>query len=340
MKTMLITGGCGFIGINAADHFINEGYKIILFDNFSRAKIEHNVNWLKKKHGKKFEVIKGDVVYDVKKLNEISERADVILHLAAQVAVTTSITDPLTDINTNVMGTYNVLEAARRSEREPIVIYSSTNKVYGGLEQFKVVEGEKKYEFEDIDGVTENVNLDFHSPYGCSKGAADQYVRDYARVYGLKTVVFRQSCVYGENQYGVEDQGWIAWFIIASLLGKTITVYGNGKQVRDILFVDDLVMAYDKAIKNINKVKGEIFNIGGGKENALSLLEFIEILNKLLGKKIEYAFSDWRQGDQPIFISDNTKIIKSLNWNIKIGYNEGIKRIFNWAKNNFALIKN
>ncbi|MFA6322228.1 MAG: GDP-mannose 4,6-dehydratase [Candidatus Buchananbacteria bacterium] len=339
MKKILITGGAGFIGINAAEHFINKGFFVKIFDNFSRDLVEENIKWLKSNYEGKFEVIKADVTTDIDTLQKTVNESDLVIHLAAQVAVTTSIQDPKSDLNTNAIGTFNVLEAIRKSPNQPSLLYSSTNKVYGALESLEVNEEEKRYEFQNKQGVSEEQNLDFHSPYGCSKGAADQYVRDYHRIYGLKTVVFRQSCIYGPHQFGIEDQGWVAWFIIACLLNKDITIYGNGKQVRDILFVKDLVNAYDLALESIEKTQGKIFNIGGGYVNSLSLLEFIKNLEKLMGKKINFSFSDWRPGDQPIFISDNSYADKVFGWQPKISKDAGINEIYEWLKDNIDLIK-
>ncbi len=337
MKKILITGGAGFIGINASKYFIEQGWFVIIFDNFSRALVEENIKWLKNNHADKFRIVKGDVVTDLKELAECVNEADLVLHLAAQVAVTTSITDPYNDLKTNVIGTFNVLESIRKSNNKPPLIYSSTNKVYGDLSHIDIIENETRYDFKNLKGITENINLDFHSPYGCSKGAADQYARDYSRIYGLKTVVLRQSCIYGEHQFGVEDQGWVAWFIIACLQNKKITIYGNGKQVRDILYVGDLVRAYDLVYKNIAATSGKIYNVGGGYDNSLSLLEFINLLPSLANTKIDYSFSDWRPGDQPIFISDSSKINTDIGWQPAINKNDGLKKIAAWLKENISL---
>ena len=264
----------------------------------------------------------------------------ILLHLAAQVAVTTSVTDPRNDFEINALGTFNVLEAIRNSGQDPICIFSSTNKVYGNLDDLDIIEGEKAYSFRgDIAGVTEDQLLDFHSPYGCSKGAADQYVRDYSRMYGLRTVVMRQSCIYGLRQFGIEDQGWVAWFIIAILLGKQLTIYGNGKQVRDILFVDDLLDSYDQAIKNIDTAAGKIYNVGGGPENQISLLQFLDLLGELIGKKIPHAYSTTRPGDQPIYVSDITRAGKELGWKPQTNYKDGIKKLYDWVVENKQTIE-
>jgi len=339
MKKILITGGAGFIGINAAEHFIKKGWFVYIFDNFSRDLVQENINWLNNLYHGKFELIKGDVLTDQKKLLKLVEKVNLVIHLAAQVAVTSSVEDPNFDLKNNLIGTFNVLETIRSSKNKPPIIFSSTNKVYGNLEQLKIVEKKQRYDFKDKHGVSENTNLDFHSPYGCSKGAADQYVRDYNRIYGLKTVVLRQSCIYGPHQFGVEDQGWVAWFTIATLLNKKITIYGNGKQVRDILYVDDLIRAYDLIFKNINKTAGKIYNVGGGYNNSLSLLEFMDCLEKNLNKKIKFSFADWRPGDQPIFISDNASLIKDTGWQPTTNKEQGIRKITEWIKDNINLIR-
>jgi CDP-paratose 2-epimerase len=221
---------------------------------------------------------------------------------------------------------------------DPVLIYSSTNKVYGGMEDIRVRERGGRYEYANLPrGIAEDRLLDFHSPYGCSKGAADQYVRDYHRIYGLRTVVFRQSCIYGYRQFGVEDQGWVAWFTIAAALGRPITIYGDGKQVRDVLFVDDLVMAFERAIKSIDKAVGGVYNIGGGPSQCLSLLELLRLLERMFGRKIERSFSDWRPGDQPVFVCDITKARRELGWRPTIGVEEGVRRLHQWVTSNQEL---
>ncbi|MEM4230366.1 MAG: GDP-mannose 4,6-dehydratase [Candidatus Pacearchaeota archaeon] len=336
-KNVLVIGGAGFIGINSAAYFLKKNDKVVIFDNFSREGSKKNIAWLKKEfRGKGLNIVEGDIRYDVKKLKKFIKETDLILHLAAQVAVTTSVENPREDFEINALGTFNVLETVRKSGNNPVLIYSSTNKVYGGLEDLKIVEGKTRYFFKNLpNGVSEERGLDFHSPYGCSKGIADQYVRDYARIYGLNTIVFRQSCIYGPHQFGVEDQGWVAWFIIALLKGKKITIYGDGKQVRDLLYVDDLVKAYDLAAKNIKKTKGQIYNIGGGTENTISIwFDFKPILEKLFRRKIEPEFSDWRPGDQPIYVSNIKKAKRDFGWEPKIRVEEGIRKLFDWASSN------
>lgn len=337
---ILITGGAGFIGCNAAARYIKRGDEVVVLDNLSRRGTHLNLQWLKTLG--KFEFVEGDI-RDYGLLKGVCSREkgiNAILHLAAQVAVTTSVTDPRNDFEVNALGTFNVLEAIRESGVSPAVIFSSTNKVYGNLEDMPVREGESRYQFEgEKRAVSEDQPLDFHSPYGCSKGAADQYVRDYARIYGLKTVVMRQSCIYGPRQFGIEDQGWVAWFIIAALTGKKITVYGDGKQVRDILYMDDLLDSFDAAIGNIDRCAGEVFNVGGGPDNSISLLEFLGLLEEFFGRKIDYTFSDWRPGDQKIYVSDIGKAGRRLSWNPRVSNREGIKRLYDWVAENRQEIK-
>ncbi|MDO9464784.1 MAG: SDR family NAD(P)-dependent oxidoreductase [bacterium] len=337
---ILITGGCGFIGCNAAKRFIDKGYEVAVLDNLSRKGSKENLEWLKQQG--KFEFIDCDIrnYAKVKKVFADRNSIDVVLHLAAQVAVTTSVLNPREDFQINVLGTFNLLEAIRENKLNPIFIYASTNKVYGGMTDIKVIERNGRYEYESLpEGISEERILDFHSPYGCSKGAADQYVRDYSRIYGLRTVVMRQSCIYGYRQFGVEDQGWVAWFTIAASLDKPITIYGDGKQVRDVLFIDDLVDAYEKAIENIETVSGKIYNIGGGPNNKMSLLELISFLEKFLNKKIEYSFSNWRPADQHVFVCSVEKAGKELSWQPKTGVETGVKKLSDWVRKNRSLFR-
>ncbi len=338
----LITGGAGFIGSNTAYAFLKKGADVIIFDNFSRNGSNSNTEWLQSQYKGHVTVVNGDIVKDYSLLVKLIKKVDVVFHFAAQVAVTTSVIDPRRDFEINALGTFNMLEAVRKAGNNPIFIYTSTNKVYGELEDMTIVEKKSRYSFKDLPfGISEERNLDFHSPYGCSKGAADQYVRDYARIYGLNTIVFRQSCIYGPRQFGIEDQGWVAWFVIALTLGKKITIYGNGKQVRDILYIDDLTRAYELAIKHIKKTKGNIYNIGGGTKNTISVWhEFKPILESLFNKKIISKFADFRPGDQPIFISDIRKAKKDFQWEPKISVQEGISLLFDWVQMNKKLFKN
>lgn len=343
MKKILIIGGAGFIGINSTRHFLKKGWEITILDNLSRPGTKHNLDTLKKENIGKFEFKKADIKTDIKILENLIKKHDVVLHLAAQVAVTTSIINPRNDFETNALGTFNVLEAIRKSKNKPVLLYSSTNKVYGSLPQFPVITQSNRYVFKDqkirSKGISEKIQLDFHSPYGCSKGAADQYVVDYGRIYDLKTVVFRQSCIYGEYQMGVEDQGWVAWFAIAALLGKKITIFGDGKQVRDLLYVGDLVRLYELAIKNIEKIKGEAFNVGGGPNNTLSLIECLDTLGKKLNINIETNKDEIRAGDQPVFIADNSKAIHLLGWKPMVSVNQGLNRMIVWIIKNRKAIE-
>jgi CDP-paratose 2-epimerase len=338
-KHYLVTGGAGFIGSNYVEGLLRRGEEVTIFDNLSRKGAELNLAWLNKTFGKdSFELVNGDV-RDFDHIRQTAKDKDVIVHLAAQVAVTSSVTEPRLDFEINALGTFNVLESARQSGKDPIVIYASTNKVYGGMDEVKLVEEKEFYRYESLpEGVAETQPLDFHSPYGCSKGAGDQYVHDYHRIYGLRTVVFRQSCIYGTRQFGVEDQGWLAWFIIAAVCGRPITIYGDGKQVRDILYIDDLLNAYDLAIDRIDQSAGKVFNIGGGPKFTLSIWrEFAPMLEGHLGKSIKVNWGDWRPGDQKIYISDIRKAKKELNWEPVVSPEEGMKRLFSWVRENQQL---
>ena len=338
-RKFLITGGAGFIGSNYAQRLIQRQAQVTIFDNLSRAGAPRNVAWLKDQFGENgFRLIVGDV-RNADQTAEAAKDADVIVHLAGQVAVTTSVTNPRDDFEANALGTFNTLEAARlakQSGRDPIFLYASTNKVYGGMDDVRLTEEASRWLYSDLEyGCAETQPLDFHSPYGVSKGAGDQYVRDYARIYGLRSVVFRQSCIYGPRQFGIEDQGWLAWMMIAAVTGRTITIYGDGKQVRDVLHVHDLLNGYDAAIENIDTVKGQIYNMGGGRRNVLAIwTEFGPILERLLGKPIEVARDDWRPGDQRVFYADTRKAKRDLGWEPKIDLEEGMELLFEWVKAN------
>lgn len=332
----LVTGGAGFIGSNYVHRLVQRGEKVTVYDNLSRAGAPRNLEWLKKSCGENsFNVIAGDT-RDAALLAESARDAEVIVHLAGQVAVTTSVTNPRDDFESNALGTFNALEAARLSGRNPIFLYASTNKVYGGMDDVPLMEDTTRWLYADLEhGCSESQPLDFHSPYGCSKGTGDQYVRDYSRIYGLRSVVFRQSCIYGPRQFGVEDQGWLAWMMIAAVTGRKITIYGDGKQVRDVLHVNDLLDAYDAAIEKIDKARGQVYNMGGGTRNVLAVwAEFGPILERLLGKKIDVARDDWRPGDQRVFYADYRKAKEELGWEPKIDLEEGIEMLFNWVKEN------
>ncbi len=338
---ILITGGAGFIGCNVAARFIAKGEQVTIYDNLSRHGAHKNLLWLSETFGPTgFEFLQNDV-RDTAALKLAAQDKNIILHLAGQVAVTTSVRDPRTDFEINALGTFNLLEAARLSDNNPIVIFSSTNKVYGKMETAATFLNESRYQYRDyVMGIPENYPLDFHSPYGCSKGAADQYVRDYFRIYGLRTVVFRQSCIYGPRQMGVEDQGWLAWFCIAALRGNPITIYGDGKQVRDVLYVDDLIDAYQAAIHRIDSTAGQVYNIGGGSANTLSIWsELCPHIERLAGRPILVSYADWRPGDQNIYVSDIRKSQCDMGWSPRIDVNKGIQRLWTWAANNRSLFE-
>lgn len=329
---ILVTGGAGFVGSNLVHSLLHDGARVTVLDSLARRGTKHNLAWLRAQHGNgRMRFLQGDV-RDSVAVREAVSSADVVFHLAGQVAVTSSVDDPRTDYEVNALGTFNVLEAARLSGRRPALLFTSTNKVYGGMEDVEVLERTTRYEYRDFPhGICEARPLDFHSPYGCSKGAADQYVRDYARIYGLPTVVFRMSCIYGPRQFGNEDQGWLAHFMISALAGKPITIYGNGKQVRDVLFVDDLVRAMRLAVERIDVTRGQVFNIGGGPANRLAVWqEFREILADLKGEKVPVRYHDWRPGDQPCYVSDIRKANRILGWQPHIDHETGIRKLWDW----------
>jgi len=330
---VLITGGAGFIGCNVADFHLGRGDHVTLFDNLSRKGTSLNLQWLQDRFPRQVTFVSGDIRDFDAVRSAFSGKIERVYHFAAQVAVTTSVVNPREDFEINAAGTFNVLEALREKAPEAVFFYSSTNKVYGGMEDVPVAEDEQRYRFATLPaGISEQQPLDFHSPYGCSKGCADQYVRDYARMYGLKTVVFRQSCIYGKRQFGVEDQGWIAHFFIAARMGRPIMIYGNGKQVRDILWIDDLVAAYEAAALHIAVTAGQVYNIGGGAANALSVWKELKPkLTKLCGKLPPIREADWRPGDQPIFVSDNSKALRDFGWQPKVGIEEGFQRLWQWV---------
>jgi CDP-paratose 2-epimerase len=329
----VVTGGAGFIGCNVVRRLLELRREVVIVDDLSRRGTNENLAWLQTLGAVKF--VKQDVrdARGVAELMVAHRDADVVLHLAGQVAVTTSVTDPRTDFE------INVLEGVRRGGGKPIVLYASTNKVYGNMEQEGVELHHGKYAYKHLTGgVSEAAPLDFHSPYGCSKGTADQYVRDYARIYGMRSVVFRQSCIYGPRQFGIEDQGWVAWFTIAAVLGRPITIFGDGRQVRDVLFADDLADCYLRAVEQIDHTQGQIYNIGGGPDNLLSLLELLELLNARTGRKITPAFADWRPGDQKVFVSDIAKAKRDFGWFPKVSATSGVDRLADWVLQEKALL--
>lgn len=340
-RKVLITGGAGFIGANLADRHIASGDAVTVFDNLSRRGADENLAWLNANHPEDFRFVDGDVC-DPDGIRRAMEGAKVVYHMAAQTAVTTSVIDPRSDFEINAAGTFNVLEAARLAGDDPALLYASTNKVYGGMDEIEVIEQPTRYTYRDLlSGADETQPLDFHSPYGCSKGAADQYVRDYHRIYGLKTVVFRQSCIYGPRQMGVEDQGWVAWFIIAAVLGKPLSIYGDGKQVRDLLYIDDLVNAYGLAVENIETTAGQVYNMGGGAENTISVwTEFEPLLARIIGRPMARpALADWRAGDQKVFFCDTAKAARDFGWRPQVGIDEGVRRLAEWVQANRRLFE-
>lgn len=335
---ILIFGGCGFLGSNLASHGLKLGYEITVFDNLMRKGSYLNLKWLETIG--KFDFVHGDTrnKNDVENIIKYGG-FDSIFHLAGQVAMTTSIENPYKDFEINVLGTLNILDSVRKYSPQTSVIFSSTNKVYGDLKQYKYIELQKRYECVEFpSGFGENVNLDFHSPYGCSKGAADQYMLDYNRIYGLKTVVFRHSSMYGNRQFSTEDQGWVGWFCQKAIEKytdkntKPFTISGNGKQVRDILHSKDMVELYYLAMLNIDKVKGQAFNIGGTMEQSLSLLELFDILEGILNIKLEFTLLPERISDQKVFVADITKINKYIGWKPKVNTEKGINDMINWVK--------
>lgn len=336
---ILITGGCGFIGSNLAAHYLEKGWEVVIYDNFSRLGAESNAAWLADRADGRLSFEIGDI-RNFAPLCEAMKGVDVVAHMAAQVAVTHSVADPREDFEINALGGFNLLEAVRGCGADPIVIYASTNKVYGELGGVQAHEKEKRYEYEGHEyGIAENFPIDLHSPYGCSKGALDLYMLDYARIYGLKTVVFRQSCIYGPRQFGVEDQGWVAHFVISALLGRPITIYGDGKQVRDILHVRDLIMAFEAAVDHIDVSRGQAYNLGGGPLNTLSLLELIDRLQAKVDQPISVEFDDWRPGDQKVYVSDIRKAGRELKWTPQIGVGVGLADLRQWVAANRELFE-
>jgi CDP-paratose 2-epimerase len=326
----LITGGAGFIGTNLAARLAASGRKVLVYDNLSRPGVEKNLTWLRATHRGRIEVVLADI-RDAEQLRAAVRRATQIYHFAAQVAVTTSLADPAKDFEVNALGTLRLLEAVRATSSPPPVVFTSTNKVYGGLENVGLHSGASRYyaSAPHDKGIDEHRPLDCHSPYGCSKGAADQYVIDYGRSYGLQTTVFRMSCIYGPHQFGTEDQGWVAHFLMCAATGKPITLYGDGKQVRDILYVDDLSDAF-LATERKPQLSGRAFNIGGGPKNATSLIELIETIGDLAGNDPRLERGAWRVGDQRFYVSNHDAFTRATGWQPKIGISEGVQRLWAW----------
>lgn len=328
----LITGGAGFIGSNLADALLREGERVVILDSLVRPGVSRNIEWLHSNHGNRLRVEEGDVT-DRARVAPLVQGATAIFHLAAQVAVTTSLQDPRADLESNLLGTFNVLEAARSLASPPPILFTSTNKVYGALDGIRVERALDGYRYADgRDGISEAMPLNFHSPYGCSKGAADQYVRDYARIYGLRTSVLRMSCIYGDRQFGTEDQGWVAHFGRALLNDEPITIYGDGLQVRDLLWIDDLIEAMRRALEMAKARPGEVFNIGGGAANAVSVRRVVERLADLTGYQQMPRMAEWRPGDQRIYISDNSKAEAELGWTPTTRWDEGLGRLIDWLQ--------
>jgi CDP-paratose 2-epimerase len=330
---ILVTGGAGFIGSNLADRLAGEGHEVLVYDNLSRPGVERNLSWLKDRHGHRIVPIVADV-RDAAALSLAAREAQAVFHMAAQVAVTTSLKDPRGDLEINVLGTFNLLEAVRQKEDETPVIFASTNKVYGELAEIDLVRGPNGYRPTDQsindEGVSEAQPLEFYTPYGVSKGAADQYVLDYARSFGLPAAAFRMSCIYGSRQMGTEDQGWVAHFLIRALAGESITLYGDGYQVRDILDVSDAVDAYVRAWRGIDVARGRAFNLGGGPGNAVSLRSLVRYIGQLLGREPEVRFADWRSGDQRYFVADTRVVGTVLDWRAEVPWQEGVARLADW----------
>ncbi|HEV2208746.1 MAG TPA: SDR family NAD(P)-dependent oxidoreductase [Verrucomicrobiae bacterium] len=332
---VLITGGAGFIGTNLADRLLGMGRPVIIYDNLSRRGVEQNLGWLKERHGQRVRHVHGDV-RDFSALSKAVKEAGQVFHLAAQVAVTTSLEHPFEDFEINARGTLNLLEALRALPKPPPLVFTSTNKVYGALSDIplRVQGGRYEPQAEELrqSGFGENLPLHFHSPYGCSKGAACQYVQDYARTFGLPTVVFRMSCIYGPHQFGTEDAGWVAHFLIRALAGAPLTIYGDGRQVRDILFVEDLVDAFLLAQQHMAELAGGAFNIGGGPQNTTSLLELIELIGTLHGRAPAVRFADWRPADQQYYVSDTRKFLAATGWQPRVGVRTGVERLYHWLQ--------
>jgi CDP-paratose 2-epimerase len=331
-RPVLITGGAGFIGTNLAHRLLSSGVPVLVYDNLSRPGVEQNLRWLCETHGALVQVEVADT-RDTEAVHRAVARASHVFHFAAQVAVTTSLADPVHDFDVNARGTLNVLEAIRKRPDPPTLVFTSTNKVYGGLDDVPLTNG-RRYQPADRklreEGICEARRLDFHSPYGCSKGTADQYILDYARTFGLAAVVFRMSCIYGPHQHGTEDQGWVAHFLLRAIEREPIVIYGDGDQVRDVLFVEDLVDAFLAAQAQIDTVKGQAFNIGGGPPNTTSLLELIELIERLHGSRPAVSYEPWRPGDQRYYVSNTGKFRTATGWSPRVAFPDGAARLYRW----------
>ena len=338
-RSVLIFGGAGFIGSNWARCLLEgSDAKVHIYDNVSRVGVRHNLEELQRIAGRsgRLQITIGDV-RDAGMVQRAVRNATEVYHFAAQVAVTSSVADPRFDFEVNVAGTLNILEAIRKSGRRPFLLFTSTNKVYGELNSHRLLAGQSRYSYADIQGIAEGQSLDFHSPYGCSKGAADQYVHDYARIYGIPTVVFRMSCIAGPRQFGNEDQGWVAHFLYSALQGVPIVVYGDGRQIRDVLCVEDLMRAFDAVRINQNNCAGQIYNVGGGPKNTVSLLELMEEIRELTGRKLEYETCPMRPGDQLVYVTDFTKLRRDTGWQPQLDLRQTLEKMYAWWRRNREL---
>jgi CDP-paratose 2-epimerase len=336
IRSVLIFGGAGFIGSNWAHRLLRTtDAKVHIFDNLSRRGVHHNVKWLQKaaQGSDRLQITVGDI-RDAALVQRAVQKATEIYQFAAQVAVTSSVTDPRSDFDVNVGGTFNILEAARQSGRRPFVLFTSTNKVYGNMSSQSWMGTSRRYQCEDRHAVNESQPLDFHSPYGCSKGAADQYVHDYARIFNLPTVVFRMSCIAGPRQFGNEDQGWVAHFLYSALDERPITIYGDGRQVRDVLAVEDLMRGFEGVRANLNKTAGQVYNVGGGIANTTSLLELMDEIERIAGYKLRYAMEAVRPGDQPVYVSDYSKLRRHVGWEPTMKVSDIVRNILAWRRQN------
>jgi CDP-paratose 2-epimerase len=331
---VLVTGGAGFIGTNLVFRLLCAGFDVVVLDDFSRSGVEHNADWLAQLDSPRLRIVRGDV-RDPRAVEACVQGSSRVFHFAAQVAVTTSLSDPLLDFETNARGTLNVLEAIRRQQRVPSLVFTSTNKVYGALPDVSLEKRVTRYAPSDpafAAGVSERQPLDFHSPYGCSKGAADQYVRDYARCFDLPAVVFRMSCIYGPHQCGNEDQGWLAHFVLAALKQAPLSLYGDGLQVRDVLFVEDLLDALCLASERAEALAGRAFNIGGGPANTVSLLEALERIRSLVGRSPVLSWRAPRVGDQKYYVSNTEAFTEATGWTAKTSLDAGLERLARWLR--------
>jgi CDP-paratose 2-epimerase len=333
--TTVITGGSGFIGSNLAHRIASGGGHVVLFDNLTRRGVQRNARWLEELHGRRVELVVGDV-RDARAVRRVMERADRVFHFAAQVAVTTSLVDPLEDFEINAGGAIHVLEAIRAEDRDIPLVFTSTNKVYGALSDVPLELKGRRWTPRDAHleqhGISEARALDFHSPYGCSKGTADQYVLDWSRSYGLSSVVFRMSCIYGPRQFGTEDQGWVAHFLIRALGGEPIAIYGDGMQVRDLLFVDDLVDAFLGAQAGIARTRGRAFNVGGGSKNIVSLVELLDLAHEITGRRVEITPAEPRIGDQRWYVSDPSALEEAIGWRPRTTVRRGVEKLVAWLR--------